>query len=123
MQRVLFVDDNRRVLAALHRQLRQAPFDFMFATGAQEAIAIARQIRVDVVVSDFHMPDILGPELFALLRPLRPDAYFVLLSAKAEPSADQLQQWGVVKYFAKPWDDEKIIDFITQLGPQDNEGP
>lgn len=119
MQRVLFVDDNRRVLAALHRQLRQAPFDFMFATGAQEAIAIVRQIRVDVVVSDYHMPDMLGPELFALLRPLRPDAHFVLLSARSEPTANQLREWEVVKYFAKPWDDVEIINYIAQLGGSD----
>ncbi|MFY0665234.1 MAG: response regulator [Natronospirillum sp.] len=116
MQRVLFVDDNRRVLAALHRQLRRAPFDFMFATGAGEAMAIVRQIRIDVVVSDFNMPDMTGPELFAHLRPLSPAADFVILSARAEPDAEQLAQWDVVKYFAKPWNDEEIINYIAELG-------
>ena len=116
MQRVLFVDDNRRVLAALHRQLRHAPFDFMFASGASEAAAIVRQIRIDVIVSDFNMPDMNGPELFAHLRPLTPSAHFVLLSARAEPDAEQLAQWDVAKYFAKPWNDKEIIHYIAQLG-------
>lgn len=118
MQQVLFVDDNRRVLSALHRQLRRAPFDFMFATDAREAQAIARQVRLDVVVSDYNMPDVLGSELIALLKPLCPNAHFVLLSARAAPSDEVLAAWGATKYFTKPWDDEEIIRYISELRPQ-----
>ena len=62
--RVVFVDDEPKVLQGLERMLRplRAEWTMSFATGGREALDLLEQSRVDVLVTDMRMPGMNGAE-------------------------------------------------------------
>lgn len=78
--RVLCVDDDANVLAALQRQLR-GRYDVTLARGADAALArLADAGPFAVLVSDLHMPDVDGLALLARAREIAPATVGVLLT-------------------------------------------
>ena len=58
MKRILFVDDEPKVLEGIQRMLRpmRHEWDMVFAQSGQEALSILAEQPADVVVSDMRMP-------------------------------------------------------------------
>ena len=67
MTRLLFVDDEQRVLAGLRRQLhaQRTAWEMEFAPGAEAALRLLANSPVDVLVTDMRMPVIDGGQLLA----------------------------------------------------------
>jgi DNA-binding NtrC family response regulator len=82
--RILCVDDEANVLAALQRQLR-GRYDVVVATGADAALEqLASQGPFDVVVSDLHMPGCDGLALLARVREQSPRTAAILMSGSED---------------------------------------
>jgi DNA-binding NtrC family response regulator len=64
--RILFVDDETRILQGLQRTLRnmQQDWEMSFVGSGQEALNALSQKPFDVVVSDMRMPGMDGAQLF-----------------------------------------------------------
>ncbi len=102
--RILFVDDEPFLLAALRRSLRckRGEWETHFACGGAEAIATFGQTPFDVVVSDMRMPGMDGATLVAKLSQTNPDHARIILSGQTGQSAI-LSSVGVVHQFlSKP---------------------
>jgi CheY-like chemotaxis protein len=69
--RVLFVDDNALVRAALLGALEAAGFQAQGAGDAAEALEALSQQRFDVVVADYYLPGVTGLELLAAIKGAR----------------------------------------------------
>lgn len=81
---ILFVDDDKNLLAALGRQLRRN-YSFETANGPEEALArYAAGERFAVVVSDYTMPGMTGVELLHRVATMDPDAVRLLLTGNAD---------------------------------------
>jgi DNA-binding NtrC family response regulator len=67
--RVLVVDDERDILRACERILTGAGHEVVTLGSAEEAIdALATNRNFDVVLCDIVMPDLLGSDLFGIVR-------------------------------------------------------
>lgn len=102
--RILFVDDEPFLLAALRRSLRskRGEWETHFACGGAEAIATFEQTPFDVVVSDMRMPGMDGATLAAKLSQTNPDHARIILSGQTGQTAI-LSSVGVVHQFlSKP---------------------
>jgi CheY-like chemotaxis protein len=73
---ILTVDDDAEALALLGRRIQSIGYEALPAPGGQEALAIARARRPDLVITDVVMP---GMDGFALARALRSDAALALI--------------------------------------------
>jgi CheY-like chemotaxis protein len=84
--RVLFVDDEPRILDGLRRVLhgRCGGAVLAFATGGEAALAEIASRPFDLVVTDLRMPGIGGPELLERVRALAPATIRVVLSGQEE---------------------------------------
>ncbi len=84
MNRILFVDDEPKVLSGLRRTLhsRQGEWDMAFAAGASAALELMAADPVDVIVSDFRMPGLDGGQLLAEVRRRHPDTARLILSGQ-----------------------------------------
>jgi sigma-B regulation protein RsbU (phosphoserine phosphatase) len=85
-QHVLVVDDSsmqRRILAVT---LSRWGYDVTEAATGEEALAICEQTPPDIVISDWMMPGMLGPEFCRAFRamPKEQYGYFILLTSKAD---------------------------------------
>ncbi|SAK92925.1 sensor kinase/response regulator fusion protein [Caballeronia calidae] len=110
--RVLVVDDNADLRDYMRRMLIAAGHDVSLAADGEAALAMARESRPEVIVSDVMMPRLDG---FALLRALRDDESLrdtpvVLLSARAgeEARVGGLEA-GADDYLTKPFSARELL--------------
>ncbi|OOY20161.1 fused response regulator/phosphatase [Thioclava sp. DLFJ5-1] len=83
---VLVVDDSRMQRRIFSAQLSRSGYQVSEAESAEEAIAICAQCEPDIVISDWMMAGMSGPEFCRVFRglPRRSYGYFILLTSKAE---------------------------------------
>jgi CheY-like chemotaxis protein len=77
---VLCVDDEEMPLFLRKKVLEKAGYDVLAATSAKEAIALAEEHEIDLVVTDQLMPEVVGTELARVIKTLHPLVPVILLS-------------------------------------------
>jgi len=115
-KRVLLVDDEPAILAALGRVLRKAGFDVIGATCGSEAIRLMQATPAPVVISDYRMPCMNGTELLGRIEARWPDTIRLILSGYADYDTvmSAIESGVVHKFLAKPWDNAELIDQVNQ---------
>jgi two-component system, NarL family, response regulator NreC len=84
--RVLLADDHNLIRAGLRLVVSQQP-DFVVAGEAEngrQAVALAEQLKPDVVVMDIKMPDLNGIEACQQIRDRMPETQVVMLSMHSD---------------------------------------
>jgi response regulator RpfG family c-di-GMP phosphodiesterase len=105
--RVYLVDDEPKVLSALRRSLRHAPVEIQTFESARTAMAAAMLSPPDVIVADFQMPDVNGPQLLEELRRRIPQVRRVLLSASGLSLSPAMARVADL-VMLKPWTERTI---------------
>lgn len=115
MRRVLILDDEVHVLAALQRALRQVfPPDTLVVEAFSEpeaAVLRAGEASFDVVMSDYRMPGLNGADVLHLVKGIQPEAVRLVLSASTDFSEimNAVNRAEVFRYVAKPWNIDELI--------------
>ena len=124
---LLAVDDDREVVRAVERDLRNhyaRDFTVVAAGSGEEALEIVRQLgpRGDplaLVVTDQRMPSMTGVELLAHVAAVAPDAKRVLLTAYAdtEVAMRAINDIHLDHYLMKPWHppEERLYPVLDDL--------
>ncbi|MDF1694000.1 MAG: response regulator [Zhongshania sp.] len=112
--RILFVDDEPRILVALKALFRR-DYDVLTADSGKAALAILRDGDVDVVVSDQRMPEMTGVEVLRLAKSLRPRAIRVLLTGYSDLSAilAAINDGEIFRFINKPWSNVDLRQTIA----------
>lgn len=107
--RILFVDDEPRILVAM-KALFRGSYDVSTARSGSEAVEMLKQAEVDVVVSDQRMPSMTGVEVLRAARELRPRAIRVLLTGYSDLSAilGAINEGEIFRYINKPWSNQEL---------------
>jgi HD-like signal output (HDOD) protein len=106
MKRVLFVDDEVRILEGLRRMLRplRNEWDTAFAPGGQAALDMMTGSPFDVIITDMRMPGMDGASLLEQVRERYPEVIRIVLSGHTE-MATALRVVPIAHQFlAKPCD-------------------
>jgi CheY-like chemotaxis protein len=113
--RVLLVDDQQELRRLLERTLVKAGHEVVTASNGREAIALARESRFDVVLSDVRMPDMGGVELLEQLRAHDPDLPVLLVSGSPDlETAMKAVEYGAFEYLVKPVAFDKLRASTTR---------
>ena len=101
--RILFVDDEKRVLNAM-RGLFRRDFELFLTTEGADAIRIATENEIDVIVADQRMPGMTGIEVLGKVKELAPRTVRILLTGYADPSAIEgsINIGEVFRFLSKP---------------------
>ena len=88
VQRILVVDDSRLERRIVAASLRKWGYDVVEAADAQTALDMCRVAIPDLIISDWMMPGMTGPDFCEVFRGLPDEAYtyFILLTSKSESS-------------------------------------
>ncbi|MEU4419250.1 response regulator [Actinoplanes sp. NPDC024001] len=101
---ILVVDDDPDILDLIVFVLQGADHEVLAASGPTPALAHAASRDLDLVITDFHMPDMTGADLVRQLRksPSRNDVPAILVTAAATKSTvpDGLFTRWITKPFA-----------------------
>jgi response regulator RpfG family c-di-GMP phosphodiesterase len=112
--RVLLVDDEPNVLAALRRTLRGRGFEVLCAGSGAEALAVLQREHVDAIISDMRMPGMSGADFLKASLACAPDAVRVLLTGYADigSTVQAVNEGEIFRYLAKPWDDAILLQTL-----------
>lgn len=107
---IMIVDDDRLVLAALSRGLKDAGYRVSSAANGEDAFTIAARDLPDLALLDMRMPGMNGIELGRRLRKRVP---FLYLSAYGDEDTvrDGVAQ-GALGYLVKPLDIAQILPAV-----------
>ncbi len=85
-QMVLVVDDSRLQRKLLTTSLKKWGYDVLEASSGAEGLALVKEHNISMVISDWIMPGMNGPEFCHAFRQLdrREYGYFVLLTSKSD---------------------------------------
>jgi HD-like signal output (HDOD) protein len=114
--RVLFVDDEPRVLEAIERTLFQLDVDWevSFAEGGAAALLELEQAHFDVVVSDMRMPGMDGAALLTQVCEKYPHVARIVLSGQTDEAAAFRVVQVAHQFLAKPCGSETLKQVIER---------
>jgi DNA-binding NtrC family response regulator len=119
--KVLIVDDQRAICTALEVLFEHYGIETLVAHGPSEVLDLIASEDVGVVVQDmnFTASRTTGEEgvaLFRAIRALDGDLPVLLMTAWTSlETVVALVKEGAVDYFAKPWDDHKLVTTVKNL--------
>jgi HD-like signal output (HDOD) protein len=117
MRRILFVDDEPRILDGLRRLLRclRGEWEMVFAGGGAEALDCCAAAPFDVVVSDAQMPGMDGTAFLGEILRLYPDTVRMILSGQCSRDS-AIRSVGVAHQFlSKPCDPERLKSAVRSV--------
>ncbi len=105
--RVLVVDDSPVSRKLLERSLAEAPYTLSFAKDGADALRLFAERPPDLVIADWELPDISGPELCRIVRDKFAAAYtfLVLFTSNSDKKsiAEGLAAGAAVLAAAESW--------------------
>ncbi|HEY5122359.1 MAG TPA: response regulator, partial [Ignavibacteria bacterium] len=118
---ILIVDDESSQRIILKGYLEQTGYKvFEAATGA-EAIKIISDQLIDIVLSDYKMPDINGLALLMRTKVLNPEISFVIITAFGTiENAVKAMKKGAFDYLTKPVDLDELDIIIKRITERQN---
>jgi eukaryotic-like serine/threonine-protein kinase len=107
--RVLFVDDEERILNAL-RTLFRGHYHVFTAENGPLALEFVKRFGMHVVVSDQRMPNMLGVDLLRQVKDLSPNSVRMLLTGYSDLAAivGSINEGEVFRFVRKPWDNDEM---------------
>lgn len=112
---ILIVDDEDMVLSSLRGVFSlQTDYDVHEANTPKKAIELIERTPIDVVISDFLMPEMNGIELLKEVKNLQPEAVRLLLTGYAdkENAIKAINEVGIYQYLEKPWDNDALLNIV-----------
>jgi len=111
---IVLVDDEDMVVTSIKSFLAlETDYEIHGFTTPAEALEYIRNHRVDVIVSDYLMPEMDGISFLAKAKEIQPEATRILLTGYAdkENAIKAINDVGLYQYIEKPWenDDLKIV--------------
>lgn len=116
MKRILFVDDEPKVLQGLQRMLRHQrdAWEMVFADGGQQALRLLEEKPFDVVVSDMMMPGMDGAQLLTEVMARFPQTVRIVLSGHSNQEANLRLVGPAHQYLSKPCDPEHLTETVRR---------
>ena len=113
---ILCVDDEREILSALQRSLRQKADRILTATSGEEGLALLEEHAPGVIVSDMRMPGMNGAEFLNRVLEFAPHTFRILLTGHADMEAaiSAINKGEIHRYLHKPWDADELRQAIEQ---------
>ncbi len=113
--RVLFVDDEERILSAL-RLLFKHQYEVHVATEGAQALELMAQQHFHVIVSDQRMPTMTGTELLSKARVASPNTVRILLTGYSDLAAivGSVNEGEVYRFASKPWNTVEIRTLLAE---------
>jgi len=109
---VLIVDDEELVTKSLRNLFQlQSDYKIVTHTSPSKALSALDSLTVDLVISDYLMPELDGITFLSKLREIQPQTIRVLLTGYAdkENAIRAINTVGLYQYIEKPWDNEKLL--------------
>src|SRR5215212_3853204 len=115
---ILVADDESHILHVVSLKLRNAGFRVLTARDGAEALEMAQQEHPDLVITDYHMPQLSGLEL---CQRLKQDVNTngipaIMLTARGyhlEPH--DTEESGILRMLSKPFSPRELLATVNEV--------
>lgn len=109
---VVLVDDEEMVLTSLSSFLMlETEHEVHTFTSAKEALDFIKKNPVDIVISDYLMPEMDGISFLGKVRDVKPEIPRIILTGYAdkENAIKAINEVGLYQYIEKPWENDDLL--------------
>ena len=102
--RILFVDDDQDILTMVNQYLEMQGYDITTVNSGMKALDLIKDQEIDVVFTDYKMPEFNGLELLAAIKQYKPEIEVIIVTGYGSmESAIQAMKFGSYDYLQKPF--------------------
>jgi two-component system NtrC family response regulator len=113
---ILIIDDEQTQREILTGYLKKKGYHLFSAASGEEGIKLIKQYTVDIVLSDFKMPDKTGLEVLEEVKSINPEINFVIITAYSTvENAVKAMRLGAYDYISKPVDLDELDIMIEKI--------
>ena len=115
---ILVADDETHILHVVSLKLRNAGFTVVTARDGQEALDLALSEAPDLLITDYHMPQLSGLELCRRLKqdPSTAGIPAIMLTARGyslEPA--DTENSGILRMLSKPFSPRQLLATVQEV--------
>ena len=115
---ILVADDESHILHVVSLKLRNAGYRVVTARDGAEALEMAQNERPDLLITDYHMPQLNGLELCRRLKqdPKTTGIPAIMLTARGyelEPS--DTESSGILRMLSKPFSPRHLLSTVEEV--------
>jgi two-component system, OmpR family, alkaline phosphatase synthesis response regulator PhoP len=117
-KKILVADDESHILSVVSLKLKNAGFNVICAHDGTEALELAISEKPDLLITDYHMPQLSGLELCMRLKQ---DAKTrgipkIMLTARGYHLEPQdTEQSGILKMLSKPFSPRHLLATVNEV--------
>src|ERR1035437_2610650 len=117
MKRILFVDDESKILEGIRRMLytERSRWEMQFALSGEDALLACEESNFDVVVSDLRMPGMDGATLLGQIRDRFPNTARIVLSGYSEAALAARAVPVAHRFLPKPCSSAELQSTIERV--------
>ena len=113
---ILILDDEAAQRDILTGYLKKKGYKIFSASSGREGIEIIKNNPVDIILSDFKMPDLNGIEVLEQVKKINPEISFVIVTAYGTvENAVKAMRLGAFDYISKPVDLDELDIMIERI--------
>jgi two-component system NtrC family sensor kinase len=113
---ILLVDDEPNVIKSLRRLLLETDNKILSADSGPNGLLMFENEPIQLVISDYRMPDMNGVRFLNEVRNRYPDTIRVILSGYADAAAmiEAINDGQVYRFITKPWNDQELLSTVMR---------
>jgi DNA-binding NtrC family response regulator len=114
---IILVDDEEMVLTSLSSFLTlETDYEVHTFTSAKEALDFVEKNDIDIVISDYLMPEMDGITFLGHVRQFKPEVPRIILTGYAdkENAIKAINEVGLYQYIEKPWDNDDLLIILRK---------
>src|SRR5213080_1150865 len=115
---ILVADDESHILHVVSLKLRNAGFIVITARDGQEALELVQQEKPDLIITDYHMPQLSGLELCQRLKRDRATSGIpaIMLTARGyHLDPNDSEQSGILRMLSKPFSPRQLLTTVNEV--------
>ena len=113
---ILVIDDEAAQKDVLTGYLKKKGYKIFSASSGREGIEITGRNPVDIILSDFKMPDLNGIKVLEQVKKINPEISFVIVTAYGTvENAVKAMRLGAFDYISKPVDLDELDLMIERV--------
>lgn len=115
-KKVLFVDDESKILKSYNRMLRKKPWQILTALSGEKALELLNKEEIDLVITDIKMPNMHGIDLIKRIRKIDAKIPIVICSGyHGMKEDDNIRFYDIAAFLEKPLEADILENKIEEL--------
>lgn len=114
--KIMLVDDDETIIETLEYNLKRQGFHVTAFNNGQTALSGLDQTAPDLIILDWMLPDMVGPEICKVIRTRKVEVPILMLTGRSSPNdvAEGLTS-GADDYLAKPFSTVELMARVQAL--------